>query len=109
MSLKERSSHDHGACSFWGGVVEVVESVGDVEEWQESGERRCLKIDSLLEEFSSELAHINFILSRINEADFDPEEEICLIEKLLYDNSSSRPPEEPNFDDYSNYPVFHNL
>nr|GFA35030.1 hypothetical protein [Tanacetum cinerariifolium] len=30
--------------------------------------------------------------------DFDPEEEICLIEKLLYDNSSSRPPEEPNFD-----------
>nr|GEW19088.1 integrase, catalytic region, zinc finger, CCHC-type, peptidase aspartic, catalytic [Tanacetum cinerariifolium] len=30
---------DHGACSFWGGVVEVVVSVGNVEEWQESGER----------------------------------------------------------------------
>nr|GEV89962.1 hypothetical protein [Tanacetum cinerariifolium] len=26
--------------------------------------------------------------------DCDPEEEICLIEKLLYDNSSPRPPEE---------------
>nr|GEX77854.1 hypothetical protein [Tanacetum cinerariifolium] len=34
---------DHGACSFWGGVVEVMESVRNVEEWQESGERWCLK------------------------------------------------------------------
>nr|GEU79290.1 hypothetical protein [Tanacetum cinerariifolium] len=41
------------------------------------------KIDSLLNEFSGELAHINLIPSRINEADFDPEEEICLVEKLL--------------------------
>nr|GEW04016.1 hypothetical protein [Tanacetum cinerariifolium] len=41
------------------------------------------EIDSLLEEFSSELAHINLIPSGINEADFDPEEEICLIEKLF--------------------------
>ncbi|GJS96656.1 hypothetical protein Tco_0803624 [Tanacetum coccineum] len=32
----------------------------------------------------------------INEADFDPEEEICLVEKLLYDNSSPRPLEEFN-------------
>nr|GEZ84625.1 hypothetical protein [Tanacetum cinerariifolium] len=30
----------------------------------------------------------------IDEADCDPEEEIRLIEKLLYDNSSPRPPEE---------------
>nr|GFB85874.1 hypothetical protein [Tanacetum cinerariifolium] len=30
----------NGAWSFWGGVVEVVESVGNVEEWQESGEKR---------------------------------------------------------------------
>ncbi|GKA59408.1 hypothetical protein Tco_0758721 [Tanacetum coccineum] len=48
------------------------------------------KFDSLLEEFSSELAHID------NVADFDPEEEIRLVEKLLYDNSSPRPPEEFN-------------
>nr|GFC60870.1 hypothetical protein [Tanacetum cinerariifolium] len=33
-------------------------------------------IDSLLEEFSSKLAHIILILPGINEADFDPEEEI---------------------------------
>nr|GEV71883.1 hypothetical protein [Tanacetum cinerariifolium] len=32
----------------------------------------------------------------INEADFDPEEEIRLVKKLLYDNSSPRPSEEPN-------------
>nr|GEV50928.1 reverse transcriptase domain-containing protein [Tanacetum cinerariifolium] len=46
-----------------------------------------------LEEFSSELAHIN---PEITESDFDFEEEIHLIENLLYDNSSSQPPEEHN-------------
>ncbi|GJU48828.1 hypothetical protein Tco_1218383 [Tanacetum coccineum] len=56
------------------------------------------KIDYLLEEFSGELAHINLIPPGINEADFDPEEEIRLVEKLLYDNSSPRPPEELNSD-----------
>nr|GFA50037.1 hypothetical protein [Tanacetum cinerariifolium] len=30
----------------------------------------------------------------IDKTDCDPEEEICLIEKLLYDNSSPRPPKE---------------
>ncbi|GKD84265.1 hypothetical protein Tco_1351104 [Tanacetum coccineum] len=54
------------------------------------------KFDSLLEEFSSELAHIDLIPPGINEIDFDPEEEIHLIEKLLYENSSPRPPEEFN-------------
>ncbi|GJQ97886.1 hypothetical protein Tco_0009025 [Tanacetum coccineum] len=54
------------------------------------------KIDSLLEEFSGELAHINLVPPGINKADFDPEEEIRLIEELLYDNSSPRPPKESN-------------
>ncbi|GJZ60944.1 hypothetical protein Tco_0617081 [Tanacetum coccineum] len=54
------------------------------------------KFDSLLEEFSGELAHIDLIYPGINETDFDPEEEIRLVEKLLYDNSSPRPPEEFN-------------
>ncbi|GJZ49890.1 hypothetical protein Tco_0604080 [Tanacetum coccineum] len=54
------------------------------------------KIDSLLEEFSGELAHIDSIPPRIDEVDFDPEDDIRLIEKLLYDNSSPRPPEELN-------------
>ncbi|GJT03924.1 hypothetical protein Tco_0838386 [Tanacetum coccineum] len=54
------------------------------------------KFDSLLEEFSGELAHIDLISSEIDEANFDPEEEIRLVEKLLYDNSSPRPPKEFN-------------
>ncbi|GJU01929.1 hypothetical protein Tco_1112267 [Tanacetum coccineum] len=45
------------------------------------------KIDSLLEEFIGKLAHIDLILPEINEADFDPEEDIRLVEQLLYDNS----------------------
>nr|GFA67407.1 hypothetical protein [Tanacetum cinerariifolium] len=38
---------------------------------------------------------------RINEANFDPEEDIHLVKRLLYDNSSPRPPKEfdsENFD-----------
>nr|GEY57329.1 hypothetical protein [Tanacetum cinerariifolium] len=58
------------------------------------------KIDSLLEEFFGELTHINLIPPGINEADFDPEEEIRLVEKLLYDNSSPRPPKEFNSKNY---------
>ncbi|GJZ41087.1 hypothetical protein Tco_0587973 [Tanacetum coccineum] len=54
------------------------------------------KIDYLLEEFSGELTHINLIPPGINKANFDPEEEIRLIEELLYDNSSPRPLEESN-------------
>ncbi|GJZ52371.1 hypothetical protein Tco_0606886, partial [Tanacetum coccineum] len=54
------------------------------------------KFDSLLEEFSDELAHIDLISTKIDKADFDPEEETRLVEKLLYDNSSPRPLEEFN-------------
>ncbi|GJV58254.1 hypothetical protein Tco_1459259 [Tanacetum coccineum] len=54
------------------------------------------KFDYLLEEFSGELAHIDPIPPGIEEADFDLEEEIRLVENLSYDNSSPRPPEECN-------------
>nr|GEV94136.1 hypothetical protein [Tanacetum cinerariifolium] len=53
-----------------------------------------LKIDSLLDEFAGELTLLKSIPPGINETDCDPEEEIRLIKKLLYDNSSPRPPEE---------------
>nr|GEX02097.1 hypothetical protein [Tanacetum cinerariifolium] len=52
-----------------------------------------LKIDSLLDEFTGELTLLKTIPPRIDETDCDPEEEIRLIEKLLYDNLSPRPPE----------------
>nr|GEZ58763.1 hypothetical protein [Tanacetum cinerariifolium] len=51
------------------------------------------KFDFLLKEFSGKLTHIN---PKIKEADFDFKEEIHLIENLLYDNSSPRPPEAFN-------------
>nr|GEW43130.1 hypothetical protein [Tanacetum cinerariifolium] len=44
-------------------------------------------------DFSGELAHIK---PKIPKSDFDFEEEIRLIENLLYDNSFPRPPEELN-------------
>nr|GEV59849.1 hypothetical protein [Tanacetum cinerariifolium] len=42
-----------------------------------------IQINSLLEEFSCELSHIDLIPQGINEADFDPEEEIHLVERLF--------------------------
>nr|GEZ18069.1 hypothetical protein [Tanacetum cinerariifolium] len=52
------------------------------------------KIDSLLDEFAGELTLLISIPPGIDETDCDFEEDIRLIEKLLYDNSSPRPPEE---------------
>ncbi|GJV36270.1 hypothetical protein Tco_1408747 [Tanacetum coccineum] len=46
------------------------------------------KIDFLLEEFVGELALINPIPPGIHKADFDPKEDIRLIEQLLYDDTS---------------------
>ncbi|GJS11551.1 hypothetical protein Tco_0368347 [Tanacetum coccineum] len=56
------------------------------------------KFDYLLKEFSGELAHINPIPPGIEKADFDLEEEIRLVENLLYDNSSLQLPEELNLE-----------
>nr|GEX78784.1 hypothetical protein [Tanacetum cinerariifolium] len=59
------------------------------------------KFDSLLDEFAGELILLKSITPGIDETYCDPGEEIRLIEKLLYNNSSPRPPEEfisENFD-----------
>nr|GEW32597.1 hypothetical protein [Tanacetum cinerariifolium] len=52
------------------------------------------KINSLLDEFAGELILRKSIPPGIDETNCDPEEEIRLIEKLLYDNSSPRPLKE---------------
>nr|GEW47292.1 hypothetical protein [Tanacetum cinerariifolium] len=52
--------------------------------------------EEIISKFSGELAHIDPILLGIEEADFDLEEEIRLVENLLYDNSSQRPLKELN-------------
>nr|GEW65010.1 integrase, catalytic region, zinc finger, CCHC-type, peptidase aspartic, catalytic [Tanacetum cinerariifolium] len=51
------------------------------------------KIDSLLDVFAGELTLLKSIPLRYDETDCDPEEDIRLIERLLYDNSSPHPPE----------------
>nr|GEY65324.1 hypothetical protein [Tanacetum cinerariifolium] len=52
------------------------------------------KIDSLLDEFTGELTLLKSIPSGIDETDYHPENEIRLSQRLLYDNSSPRPPKE---------------
>nr|GEZ18034.1 hypothetical protein [Tanacetum cinerariifolium] len=52
------------------------------------------KIDSLLDEFAGELTLLKSIPPRIDKSDCHPENEIRLTKRLLYDNSSPRPPEE---------------
>nr|GEY18388.1 hypothetical protein [Tanacetum cinerariifolium] len=53
-----------------------------------------VNIDSLLAEFAGELIFLESIPPGVDEANCDPEEDIHLVERLLYDNSSPRPPEE---------------
>nr|GEY33462.1 hypothetical protein [Tanacetum cinerariifolium] len=53
-----------------------------------------LKIDSLLDEFAGELTLLKSIPLGIDKTDCHPENEIRFTERLLYDNSSPRPPEE---------------
>ncbi|GJT44870.1 hypothetical protein Tco_0953585 [Tanacetum coccineum] len=50
------------------------------------------KIDSLLDEFAGELTLLKSISLGINDNNLDPEGEIHLVERLLYDNSTPRPP-----------------
>nr|GFB55168.1 hypothetical protein [Tanacetum cinerariifolium] len=57
-------------------------------------------IDSLLDEFAGELTLLKSIPAGIDETDCDPEEDIRLIKRLLYDNSSPRPPKEFIFDNF---------
>nr|GFA55073.1 hypothetical protein [Tanacetum cinerariifolium] len=53
-----------------------------------------LKIDSLLNEFAGELTLLKSIPPRIDKTDCYPEEDIRFTKRLLYDNSSPRPPKE---------------
>nr|GFA66341.1 hypothetical protein [Tanacetum cinerariifolium] len=52
------------------------------------------KIDSLFDEFVGELTLLKSIPPGIDETDCHPEKEIRLTKRLLYDNSSPRPPKK---------------
>nr|GFA94880.1 hypothetical protein [Tanacetum cinerariifolium] len=60
---------------------------------ESKGKNGC-DIDSLFDEFTGELTHLESIPPGIDETDCHPEEEIRLTKRLLYDNSSPRPLEE---------------
>nr|GEZ31245.1 hypothetical protein [Tanacetum cinerariifolium] len=55
-----------------------------------------LKINSLLDEFVGELILLKSILPGVDKTDCHPKNEIRLSQRLLYDNSYPRPPEEFN-------------
>nr|GEV27874.1 hypothetical protein [Tanacetum cinerariifolium] len=70
------------------------------------------KIDSLFDEFAGELTLLKSIPPRIDETDCHPEKETRFAKRLLYDNSSPRPPEEivsdnsnANIESFSPYPI----
>ncbi|GJU22142.1 reverse transcriptase domain-containing protein [Tanacetum coccineum] len=66
------------------------------------------KIDYILDEFAGELTLLKSIPPGIDESKFDPEGDISLTERLLYDNSSPRPPEELNVENYTqSFPLSH--
>nr|GFA12957.1 hypothetical protein [Tanacetum cinerariifolium] len=58
------------------------------------------KIDSPLDEFVGELTLLKSIPPGIDKADCHPKNEIRFFERLLYDNSSPRPPEEFVFENF---------
>nr|GEU41091.1 hypothetical protein [Tanacetum cinerariifolium] len=51
-------------------------------------------IDSLFDEFTGELTLLKLVPLGIDETDCHPEEETHFVKRLLYDNSSPRPPKE---------------
>nr|GEX43690.1 hypothetical protein [Tanacetum cinerariifolium] len=57
-----------------------------------------MRIDSLFDEFVGELTLLKSFPPGIDKTDCHPEKEIRLTKRLLYDNSSPRPPEEIVFD-----------
>ncbi|GJU31072.1 hypothetical protein Tco_1174661 [Tanacetum coccineum] len=78
---------------------EVLEDIDDTNYLIDSIIDLSPKIDPILEQFTGELTLINPMPPGIDEVDFNPEGDTRLIEKLSYDNSSPRPPEELNSED----------
>nr|GEX69479.1 hypothetical protein [Tanacetum cinerariifolium] len=103
--------HEGGDTRSQGGIKDNDSKIKIQDQWRENDHsnefsrtrlqvsRKMIRLtDSLLDEFVGELILLESIPPGINEAGCDPEEEIRFIEKLLYDNSSPRPPKEFNFE-----------
>nr|GEY17634.1 hypothetical protein [Tanacetum cinerariifolium] len=62
--------------------------------WVLRESKAIYEIDSLFDEFAGELTRLKSIPLGIDKTDCDPEEGTHFIKRLLYDNSSPRPPKE---------------
>nr|GFB20768.1 hypothetical protein [Tanacetum cinerariifolium] len=71
-----------------------IDKIDYVEASPPDSELVSSEIDSLLDEFAGELTLLKSIPPGIDRTDCDFKEDIRLIEKLLYDNSSPRPSKE---------------
>nr|GEV95723.1 hypothetical protein [Tanacetum cinerariifolium] len=96
--LKETNNFDNSLHEFttFSKVLFDADYKSDSSDDQTSSDEDVLEkiIDSPLDEFAGELTLLKLIPLGIDETDYDFEEDIRLIEKLLYDNSSSRPSKE---------------
>nr|GEW89941.1 hypothetical protein [Tanacetum cinerariifolium] len=78
--------------------IKIDQHHNNVESTHDSSLIISSKNDSLLDEFVGKLTLFKSILPGIDESDCYHENEICLTKRLLYDNSSPRPPEEFVYD-----------
>nr|GEZ85328.1 hypothetical protein [Tanacetum cinerariifolium] len=74
--------------------IKIDQHHDNVESTHDSSLIISSKIDSLLNEFAGELTLLKAIPPGIDKTDCHHENEIRLTKRLLYDNSSPRPPEE---------------
>nr|GEV43978.1 hypothetical protein [Tanacetum cinerariifolium] len=75
-------------------VPNPSESEGENECDVPAGFTTFSNIDSLFDEFAGELTLLKSVLPGIDETDCHPEKETRFVKRLLYDNSSPRPPKE---------------
>nr|GEU46987.1 reverse transcriptase domain-containing protein [Tanacetum cinerariifolium] len=96
--LNDDHSSDFKTKSFITSLNSLLEETNNFDnslpEFTTFSKEEIIPMKSFLEEFAGELTLLKSIPSGIDETDCDFEEDIRSIEKLLYDNSSPRPPEE---------------
>nr|GFB93614.1 hypothetical protein [Tanacetum cinerariifolium] len=94
-------SEGENECDVPAGFTTFSNVLFDTDYDFDSGDDQSLSdedIDSLFDEFAVKLTLLKSIPQGIDETDCHLEKEICLTKRLLYDNSSPRPPEEIVFD-----------
>nr|GEZ50331.1 hypothetical protein [Tanacetum cinerariifolium] len=96
--IESLPNHDSSVDAFAGELILLKSFPLEIDETDCHPEKEILiissKIDSLFDAFAGELILLKSFPLEINETDCHLEKEIRLTKRLLYDNSSPRPPEE---------------